>query len=152
MHVYYGKRYSRLYFDLILVCPITYYIVGLVQFSYFLPYLFRCYRTIMQYKLAYAQSQIMQENEQMLDTNSSIAMQSFNSSYIRRKRRRDNRLAADLSENLLSNLDSSDMSSETSSFGVLDTNILGARKIPLYTAVANSEKYSKLFKNQFYFS
>ncbi|EFC47579.1 predicted protein [Naegleria gruberi] len=98
----------------------------------------------MQYKLAEAQSQIMKENEEV---SSPIALQSFNSSYIRRNNRREKRLAAELGESLL---DSSDVSSDVTSFA-LDSNI-GLKKMPLYTTVANSDKYSKLFKNQFYFS
>ncbi|KAL9642026.1 hypothetical protein ABK040_004079 [Willaertia magna] len=55
--------YSRLYLDLALVCPITYYVVAFALITYFVPYLFRCFRTIMQWKLAKAKAELMDSNQ-----------------------------------------------------------------------------------------
>jgi len=42
--------YSRLFFDLVWVCPITYYVMVIALLLFFLPYILRCYRTLMMWR------------------------------------------------------------------------------------------------------
>ncbi|KAG2378586.1 hypothetical protein C9374_008225 [Naegleria lovaniensis] len=151
--------YSRLYFDLILVCPITYYMVGLVQFSYFLPYLFRCFRTIMQYKLAQAQAAIMEEQEistedqfNVRDLNSYYyGVESMTSSGDRRRRRRRNR---DIRDNAFLSSENSNELNITER--PLNYDFLSSKKRitqgNMISELAKNEKYSRLISNQYYFS
>ncbi|KAF0973057.1 hypothetical protein FDP41_008721 [Naegleria fowleri] len=152
--------YSRLYFDLILVCPITYYMVGLVQFSYFLPYLFRCFRTIMQYKLAQAQAAIMEEQEISAEEDN-IHVRDLNSYYYRmesmesgnrsRRRRRRNR---DIRDNtFLASDNSNDLNIVERP---LNYDFLSSKKRitqgNMISELAKNEKYSRLISSQYYFS
>lgn len=48
--------YSRLFLDLLWVCPITYYIIIIALINFFVPYLLRCYRTLMMWRFYQASS------------------------------------------------------------------------------------------------
>lgn len=55
--------YSRTFFDLVLMCPMSYYIIHACIPLYVLPYLFRCYRTIMLWRLNQAKAQLMNDDD-----------------------------------------------------------------------------------------
>jgi len=129
--------YSRLYFDLILVCPITYYVIGVCQLTYFLPYLLRCFRTILQWKLAQAQSEIMKENE-ILNS-------------VKKGRGDTVQTNMPLTSSVASSIDQS-VKEESVELSEDEPKERKKRGAVMFKSIAKSEKYSRLINNQFYFS
>ncbi|KAL0491958.1 regulator of G-protein signaling [Acrasis kona] len=55
--------YFRQFFDIVLVCPISYYIMMISLFVYFVPYLLRCVRTIMLWNFNIAKASMIENGD-----------------------------------------------------------------------------------------